>query len=127
MPHAASNRPCVQSDSGLPRQRARHLARNGVTPLRRDLGQRPHDKQALARTRMRKYELLPDTHQAAMGDQVKIENARRIDRWAPAAELTFYPVKRVKGLSRRQERLDKGQTVEIVRIGWIGPRFGPPP
>src|SRR5580704_14295210 len=62
-----------------------------------------------------------------MGDEVQIERTRSIDQVAAAAECGFDAAQRRQGLARRQRRLDKSQTIEVVRLPRVRPGGRAPP
>ena len=57
-----------------------------MTPLGRDLRQRPHDEQPLVRPRMRQGQFRVVGDDSTMGDEVEIERPRRVPVSVGAAE-----------------------------------------
>jgi|688.fasta_scaffold1859144_1 hypothetical protein len=62
---------------------------NGVTPIRRDLGQRPHDKETFFGARVRQIQFRRRHNFATEGDEIEIKCPWRIRDAALAAELAF--------------------------------------
>lgn len=98
-----------------------------MTPVRGDLGERPHDKATLMSPGVRKGQYRRFHEATAMIDQIEIKGAISV---SAAANPTKPPLNLQQTLNRRfsvHRRLDNGDPVAILIRGKIRPGGRPPP
>ena len=98
-----------------------------MTPVGRNVGQRPHDESPLGGARMRHRQTWLGDDGSTECDKVEIERARCVRSIAATPEFRLEREQRGHDLSGRKLCLDKDDTVEIVRTRLVGPSDGAPP
>jgi len=96
-------------------------------PVGRELGDGAHNEPSLMRPGMRHHQARPIDDLAAMGDEVEIKRARRIPGNPLPVEGLFDGRKRLQNGLRGHRRLDKSDSVAILRFIRVGPGGGAPP
>jgi hypothetical protein len=72
-----------------------------MDPVRRDFGQRAHDKKTSMRPWVRKNNALFVDDTATQGNKIEIQRARRMGHAAPASEVRFQIQQCVQSVARR--------------------------
>lgn len=95
-------------------------SRHGMSPIRRDVGQRNQNESAIRHARMRQNRR-PGLHPAVVIDQIEIERARSILLATRASIRYFNRMQNVQQRGRRTICTNFNDGVYVRRIRWVGP------
>ncbi len=113
--------PRLPTDGRLSPERAGVEAENGMAPVPGDLGQGPHDETPQVRPGMGQGQPRLLENAPSECDEVEVERSRGVGPIPDPTKLRFDRQKSLEGLARAERRLDKGDGVEIIRVGRVGP------
>lgn len=98
-----------------------------MRPVRRDLGQRPHDEQAFGGAGMRQDQAVQVALLPPVGDQVEIKGPRRVQGAAHSTEGVLDPAQRGHGFVRIVIGADQHHAIQKRRILRVRPGGRAPP